>query len=551
MANPKYLLKTEFFPSSALVDEGVAVVEQHDRLVRFLEARGGRDIAGLFAKPLVSRGNDVQAPSISWYSEVAGEPVALTRLSAAERASAGEVLRARLTALQPLLDDPSHGALLARALIVPRLDDVLRIGDSVVLIHWGLVPPGLEAGVASLNAHFAATLGGYAPFKEPVREPVAQVPPASPVLPSPIVAAPVSRRPAQAPAGRRPVAWAAVVLYSLLIVLAVAALALTAGYYLGWRALVADLHEYRAPPTDGAVIENMIAAQRAINEGLKHQIAEAEAILGRNQCTADNPTGMPPAPTITPVQRPATQAAPAFQGNLADLLDRSVVLVLAETKEGSGFGTGFVIAPDLIATNAHVVEHALPGRIMVTSKALNGVRPAELVVETRLQGPFDADFAVLRVAGLSQLTVLELSTRAERLEPVVAAGFPGVVMKSDETFRRLLNGDSAAAPEANLTSGEVNSIQSDTHGSRIIHTAAIARGNSGGPLTDRCGRVVGINTLMTLDASQLARGTFAQASSSLLEFLKANNLPGAVTDAPCQPQAPVPVPTTTPAPARP
>ncbi|CAK0774038.1 Trypsin-like peptidase domain-containing protein [uncultured Gammaproteobacteria bacterium] len=546
MANPKYLLKTEFSPSAALTEQGTAVVEQHDRLARFLEARYDHNLAGLFAKPLVSRGNDVQAPSISWYTEAVGEPVALTSLPVVERAAAEEMLRAKLTTLKPLLDDPDHGPLLARALIVPRLDDVLRIGNTVVLINWGQTPPGTDTSPTTLNGHFAATLGGYAPFADPIREPKTPSQPIPPPVLPVAAALPAALPPA---ASRTPVATAALVLYSLLIVLGVAALALTAGYYLGWSALVANLQGHRPPPPDRSIIDSMIAAQRAINDGLKHQISQAEAALGGNLCTVDHPTGLPPAPTVTPVQRPTNSTAPAFQGNLADLLDRSVVLVLTETSDGFGFGTGFVIAPDLVATNAHVLEHAKPGRIVVASKKLNGVKPAQLVVETRLRNPFDADFAVLRVAGISELTVLEIATRAERLDPVVAAGFPGVVMKSDEAFKRLLAGDGSAAPEANLTGGEINSIQTDTHGSRIVHTAAIARGNSGGPLTDRCGRVVGVNTLMTLDASQLARVNFAQASSSFIKFLKDNNLPAAVTDEPCRPQVPVapsPPQTTTP-----
>ncbi|MBN9425143.1 MAG: hypothetical protein J0H09_01435 [Burkholderiales bacterium] len=68
----------------------------------------------------------------------------------------------------------------------------------------------------------------------------------------------------------------------------------------------------------------------------------------------------------------------------------------------------------------------------------------------------------------------------------------------------------AAAPDLNLTQGVVQSLQSGTGGTPlIVHTTAIARGNSGGPLVDRCGRAAGVNTFMNIDQRESAKIHYA------------------------------------------
>ena len=54
----------------------------------------------------------------------------------------------------------------------------------------------------------------------------------------------------------------------------------------------------------------------------------------------------------------------------------------------------------------------------------------------------------------------------------------------------------------------------------IVHTASIAKGNSGGPLVDGCGRVVGINTCINVDQSQSAKINYAIRSQVIAAFLQ-------------------------------
>jgi hypothetical protein len=81
----------------------------------------------------------------------------------------------------------------------------------------------------------------------------------------------------------------------------------------------------------------------------------------------------------------------------------------------------------------------------------------------------------------------------------------------------------------------------------VIHTAAINRGNSGGPLADRCGRIVGVNTFIRTDQETAYRADYALPAVTLLTFLAQNNITARSEDNACNPAAPTPP--TPPAPA--
>jgi hypothetical protein len=93
-----------------------------------------------------------------------------------------------------------------------------------------------------------------------------------------------------------------------------------------------------------------------------------------------------------------------------------------------------------------------------------------------------------------------------------------------------------------LTDGKISAIQTSPGGLKIMpHTAAVSGGNSGGPLVDACGRVVGVNTFITADQEQVAHNNYAQKSDALIAFLQANGVAVNVVNEPCVPSAPTAV----------
>jgi hypothetical protein len=68
----------------------------------------------------------------------------------------------------------------------------------------------------------------------------------------------------------------------------------------------------------------------------------------------------------------------------------------------------------------------------------------------------------------------------------------------------------------------------------LLHTAPIARGSSGGPLLDDCGRVIGVNSFGAESSGAEAEFYFAVSARELLTFLRANDVTPQVNGMPCR-----------------
>lgn len=548
MASPRFILKTELTGLEPVTVGGAAVLDADARLRGLL----GPDRAALFAEPVVTWGNGRNAGSVSWYAVAGADPVPLSALPPARRGAVEQALAVELAALAPLMGDP----LLRGALVLAGPDSILAADDRPLITGWGLAPAGALRDPSSHLAHLRAVYGAALPPALATDAPaVAEPPRAAPPPPRPVAAA---VPPPVAPMAAGPVAAAAVAAravgsawnwWLLPVGVLVALVFLGLGFWLGWQLISERIASQRlvAHVADSSRIDEQVTRQRQTNEALRQEIEQARLALQGDVCRPEG-FGRSPLtpPQITPMQpsslppTPAGQAA--FTGTLIEMLDQATVLVLGPLANGQGVGTGtgFVVAPGLVVTNAHVVAPLDPARVYVVNRRLGRPVTVQVAAQTPDPAPGKPDFALLRLpADAAPLSPLGLTRVASRLDPVIAAGFPQAIMQTDANFQALLDGNIRSIPELAVTDGLISAVQSLASGLTVMpHTAAISRGNSGGPLVDRCGRVVGVNTFGFFNAEQGERVSYAQKEDSLVAFLAANGVNVAELTGACQPAAP-------------
>ncbi len=193
-----------------------------------------------------------------------------------------------------------------------------------------------------------------------------------------------------------------------------------------------------------------------------------------------------------------------------------------------GHGSGFVVAPDMVVTNAHVIapmaDDPTIRALIVPAQGKRGWSAKIIAYSPR------NDLALLRIEG-GTLPVATLSpTSPADGAPVFAVGYPGSV-----DLAQGLNAADMITPTAPVkTQGTVSAGRSSKSYATVLHTASIAAGNSGGPLMDGCGRVIGANSFGTVSDGSDAEFFFAVAMPEILRFLHDNHVAPHLSALPCQ-----------------
>lgn len=191
---------------------------------------------------------------------------------------------------------------------------------------------------------------------------------------------------------------------------------------------------------------------------------------------------------------------------------------------GRGTGTAFCVHPSgLFVTNEHVVRGADKADITLV---LNPSLPGERVLKARVARTDKAlDLALLRVEGARDLPSLPLGTLdgVAELADVVAVGFP---------LGRALSPNRKEYPAVSVNAGTVTALRYKGRDLQHIQVdVSLTFGNSGGPVLDDSGKVIGV----VVSGINLGRGiNQAIPVSRLASFLVAPDIaftPPALTPA--------------------
>lgn len=198
-----------------------------------------------------------------------------------------------------------------------------------------------------------------------------------------------------------------------------------------------------------------------------------------------SPTALPSPTTIPTPSQFVVPEEQAFVEAVESTLP-AVVTVLIETPFGPASGSGFFISDaGYVVTNNHVVED---GRAFTVVYARGGETPATLVGTAP-----DFDLAVLQVEGAVPATVAWGDSGDLQLgSHVIAIG------SALGSFRNTVTSGVLSGFNRELGAGQLRGLlQTD---------AAVNRGNSGGPLLNLAGEVIGVNTAVVRGGGSLAEG---------------------------------------------
>ena len=192
----------------------------------------------------------------------------------------------------------------------------------------------------------------------------------------------------------------------------------------------------------------------------------------------------------------SNNAATFAEGSISEIansVSKSVVSIITNTSTTSSFftgqvsqaaGTGFILSSDgYIATNKHVVANAT--KIGVILDDGSTYEDVELIGTDPIN-----DFAIVKIKDVKNLTPIKIgdSKTTNIGQQVVAIG------NALGTYQNSVTSGIISGKGRSLTASDSSRTTYETLSDMIQTDAAINGGNSGGPLVNAAGEVIGINT---------------------------------------------------------
>jgi serine protease Do len=345
--------------------------------------------------------------------------------------------------------------------------------------------------------------------------------------------------------------------WALLLAVVVIGLAGTAAWWMFYRlpSLTAAAPQPALPEAVTkipALLQSEIASLKESNDRLAAGIAEAEALLKGDVCDPKRQAALetllqkvefaaqldtPPArideaAKVSPANAALLPGANALRNDeLVKQLRAQTVFILAPINgDDVMLGSGMVIGPGLVLTNRHVVAGSV-GRdlVVMASSVSNPLLGRVKVLSAEPMGNagdnYSDDFALVTVSGPLAAPPLRMAGGAQPLDPVIAAGFPANIISADKQFQDLRAGRSDGMPEVVLSRGDIRVVENPSGPTPVVaHTAEISEGNSGGPLVNACGQLVGINTFGIQMSGEARSSGFAIGNAAIDRFLKSQNV---------------------------
>jgi S1-C subfamily serine protease len=184
-----------------------------------------------------------------------------------------------------------------------------------------------------------------------------------------------------------------------------------------------------------------------------------------------------------PVRPPVREEKPKKEEKPRELTTREIVArsekAVALISHPMGFGTGFLVRPGILATNAHVIEPAMADQLRVYFPAAGDTGKTPLRVEAIMYVDYKRDLALLKVQ--SNLPALPVAGRYEfqRGQDITVIGNPGL-------------GDGAITLETAVSRGVMSTKLRLDNLDFFQMSISVNGGNSGGPVFDSTGEVVGV-----------------------------------------------------------